>query len=163
MPFEHSIGAILFRREKNKKHYLILKRKPVIKKTGNFSGTPDYWDLPKGHPEKGETKIEAIKREIQEETGISRVKYIPGFSTWTTFFYRAKGEEKNNRRKKKIGLNVFKVVDYFIFETKTKKAVLSREHEDYAWLEYKEAIRRITYQKTRNVLVKANKFIINTD
>lgn len=161
MPFERSVGAVVLRREKEKIYYLVLKRKPVIRLQKDVSEDSEYWDLPKGHPEKGETKIEAAEREIEEETGISITKHLPGFFTWTNFFYRAKGEEKKNRRKKKIGLNIFKVVDYYIFETKTKKVRLSREHIDFIWLEYKEAINRITYRKTRNVLKKAHKYLIN--
>jgi bis(5'-nucleosidyl)-tetraphosphatase len=176
MPFERSVGAVVFRRsrtfsqktkggskvrdkEKKKIYYLVLKRKPVIKPQKGKIMLPDYWDLPKGHPEKGEKKIEAARREIHEETGISKVKHISGFSTWTNFFYRAKGEEKKNRKKKKIGLNVLKVVDYYIFETKENKIKLSREHIGYKWLEYGAAYELLTYKKTKKVLNKADKFL----
>ncbi len=159
MPFERSVGAVVFRREKGKIFYLLLKRKPVVKTQKGVPKIPDYWDLPKGHPEKGETKIEAALREIREETGILKAKRIPVFSAWTNFFYRAKGEERKNRQKKKIGLNIFKVVDYYIFETKAKKVALSREHIGYTWLEYNNALSRITYRKTKNILKKADKFL----
>jgi bis(5'-nucleosidyl)-tetraphosphatase len=159
MPFERSVGAVVFRREKGKIYYLLLKRKPVSKPKKGAPNLPDYWDLPKGHPEKGETKIEAVQREIQEETGISRMKQVPGFSAWTNFFYRAKGEEKKNRQRMKIGLNIFKIVDYYVFETKSKKVTISREHTDYIWMDYAEAHGRITYRKTKNVLTKANNFL----
>jgi bis(5'-nucleosidyl)-tetraphosphatase len=159
MPIEKSAGAIVFRREKNKILYLILKRTPVVKRPDKLSAKGGYWDPPKGRIEKGETKPETIKREIGEETGIKNVQFISGFSTWVTFFYRAKGEEKKNRQKKKKGLNIFKIVTYYIFETKTKRVILSREHEDYAWLEYNDALKRLTYENTRKVLRKANKYI----
>ncbi|MDD5489910.1 MAG: NUDIX domain-containing protein, partial [Candidatus Moranbacteria bacterium] len=144
MSFERSVGAVVFRREKKKNTYLLLKRAPVIKYPKGYIAKGDYWDLPKGRIKKGETQLETIKREIKEEAGIGRVKNISGFFTWTSFFYRAKGEEKKNRKKKKKGLNIFKVVTYYIFETKTKRIILSREHIDYKWLEYKKAYELLT-------------------
>lgn len=176
MPFEKSVGAVVFRRpltfsqktkrgakvrdkEKKKILYLLLKRAPVIKYPKGYTAKGDYWDLPKGRIEKGETQIETIKREIQEEAGIGRVKHILGFSTWTSFFYRAKGEEKKNRKKKKKGLNIFKVVTYYLMETKTKSVKLSREHIDYKWLEFKKAHELLTYKQTKKVLEKANGYL----
>lgn len=161
MALERSIGAVVFRREGKKILYLLLKRAPVIKKSNGLKAIGDSWDLPKGKIEKKETYEETIQREIGEETGIKRVKFIPGFSTWINFFYRAKGEEKKNRKKTKKGLNIFKIVTYFLIETKTKKVELSREHTHYKWLEYKKAYKFITFNSTKKVLKKANLFLLN--
>jgi len=163
MAFERSIGAVVFRREKKKILYLLLKRAPVIKKAKGFMAVGDSWDLPKGKIEKGETHEETIQREIGEETGIKKMKFVPGFSTWINFFYRAKGEEKKNRRKTKKGLNIFKMVTYYLIETKTKKVKLSREHTHYKWLEYKKAHELITFNSTKKVLKKGNEFLSNKE
>ncbi len=41
------------------------------------------WDLPKGKPEKGESKEETAIREVEEETGVSRLRIISHLpSTW---------------------------------------------------------------------------------
>lgn len=36
------------------------------------------WDFPKGRVEAGETPLAAARRELQEETGISRVTFVAG-------------------------------------------------------------------------------------
>lgn len=138
----------------------MLRRVPVIKHPKGYLVKGDYWDLPKGRMEGRETRFETIEREIQEETGIKSIKVIHGFSTWTAFFYRAKGEEKKNRKKVKKGLNIFKLVAYFLVETKTKNVKLSREHNAFKWLEYKKARELLTYKQTKKVLVKANRFLL---
>lgn len=163
MPIEKSIGAVVFRREGKKIYYLLLKRTPVVPRSRynrTYAATGGHWDLVKGRIEKGEKNLDTIRREIGEEAGIKRVKHIPGFSTWITFFYRAKGEERKNRKKKKTGLNIFKIVTYYIFETKTKRVKLSREHDDYTWLEYRDAMKRITFENGRKVLRKAHRFLV---
>ncbi|MDR2666293.1 MAG: NUDIX domain-containing protein [Endomicrobium sp.] len=37
------------------------------------------WGFPKGHVEKGESEFETATREIFEETGINKVKFIENF------------------------------------------------------------------------------------
>ena len=38
-----------------------------------------HWDFPKGRIEKGETEIETARREIKEETDISKIKIFEKF------------------------------------------------------------------------------------
>lgn len=154
MPFEKSVGAVVFRREKKKIKYLLLQHP----KSGIYRG---HWDFPKGHIEKGESWQETLKREVKEETGITKIKIIPGFSTWVKYFYRARGEEEKERRKKGKGVNIFKIVTYYLAETSQKKVKLSFEHKNYAWLEYKEALERITFKNSKEVLKKANLHLIS--
>lgn len=137
--FEKSVGAVIFRREKGKIKYLLLHYGTKDK--------PGHWDFPKGHIEKNETEIETLKRETKEETGITNLKIIKGFKEYIKYFFKAKGK------------NIFKIVIFYLAETKIKKVKLSFEHIGYDWLLYKEALDRLTFKNTKEVLKKAHKFL----
>ena len=61
------VEAILFRKNEGEIEYLILKRK---QERGGF------WQPITGGLEEGETLMEALRREIKEETGITNYKRI---------------------------------------------------------------------------------------
>ncbi len=140
MPREKSAGAVVFRREKGKIYYLLLHYEA------------GHWDFPKGHIEKGESEIETMRREVEEETGIKDLEIIDGFKEYIKYFF------KNNYSRQKDEW-VFKIVVYYLGETKTKEVNLSFEHIGYKWLSYKEAIKQITYKNAKEVLKKAESFL----
>ncbi len=154
MAFEKSIGAVVFRREGKKIKYLLIQHP----KSGVYRG---HWDFPKGHVEKGEAWEETLRREVKEETGITKLEIIPVFYAWYKYFYRAKYKEKKERQKSGKGINIFKIVTVYLAETKAKKVKLSFEHVAYAWLEYEEALERITFKNSKEALRKAHKFLLN--
>jgi 8-oxo-dGTP pyrophosphatase MutT (NUDIX family) len=154
MPFEKSVGAVVFRREKKKIKYLVLLKTP------RKPGAKDYWGFPQGHIEKGETWQDALKREVCEETGLKDLKIIPDFYAWVKYFYRAVGEEAKKRKRKNVGLNIFKISTFYLAEAKTEKIKLSHEHIGYKWLEYKKAYKLLTFKQTKKVLEKANQFLV---
>ncbi len=150
MPIERSAGAIVFRREpqsgtsslrgkKGNINYLLLHYQ---------SG---HWDFPKGNIEKGETLKETAEREIREETGIRDVKFINGFKETIKYFYKLKGE------------NIFKIVVFLLAETKTKEVQVSREHIGFKWLPYEEALNQLTFKNAKEILEKANEFLIRPE
>jgi len=137
MPKEKSTGAVIFRRENRRVFFLVVHC--------HFKG--DYWDLVRGKIEKGETEEETAKREIREETGIEVDKFIEGFKETASWFYRWKDQ------------NVYKEAVYFLFETSRKEINLSEEHLEYDWLEYADALERLTYENSKNVIKKANELL----
>jgi 8-oxo-dGTP pyrophosphatase MutT (NUDIX family) len=106
-----------------------------------------HWDFPKGHIEKGERTEEAVRREVKEETGISRIQIIPGFKETKRYFVNYTGEK------------ALKFVAYFLAKTNEKKIKISDEHEDFVWLPFGEACDRITYRTSKEVFKKAHEFI----
>jgi len=131
MPIEKSAGAIVFRRNKEIKYLLIQYQR-------------GHWEFPRGLIEKGESLEDTARREIKEEVDIGEIKFIPGFKEWIKFFFKFRGE------------NVMKIVTFLLAQTKTEKVKLSYEHKDYLWLPYQEAINRLTFKGSKEVLRKAN-------
>lgn len=137
MPIEKSAGAVVFRRENNKRKYLLIRY------------AWGHWEFPRGLIKKGENLKETAKREIEEETGIKKIKFIPGFKEWIKFFFRLKGK------------TIMKIATFLLAETRTKEVRLSFEHKDYAWLEYDEALEKLTFKNSKEILKKANAFLVN--
>ena len=99
---EKSADAIVFRRN-NKIKYILL----------HYHYKKTFWDFPKGNVEKGEKELETVKREIQEETGIKSIKFVPDFKEKLSYVYNNDG---------KI---VFKDVILYLVETMEKVIPLS--------------------------------------
>jgi len=135
MKFEKSCGAVIYRENNDEIQYLIISHQG-----------DGHWCFPKGHQEKKETEEETALREIWEETGL-KVKLFTGF-------------------RKEIGYspkeNVSKEVIFFL--AKVKDGVIDLQVEeiaDFKWLGYEEALERITYATSRDVLKSANNYIEN--
>ena len=133
---EISIGSVLYILDTNfNVNYLIL----------NYSY--GHWDFPKGNIENGESELDTIKREIMEETGITDINFIDDFRQQISYRY-----------KKKFKL-VNKSVIYYIVETKSNKVVLSFEHVNFAWLNYNDALNRLSFDNSKKILKNANEFL----
>jgi len=125
-----------------------------------FSG---HWEFPKGHIEKGETEEETVKREIFEETGINDIKIIPGFKKYIKYFFRQYKDKVSGYplgQDRKAGKTpwVFKLVVFFIAETKTKEVKISSEHKGFLWLPIEEAIKKTTFKNSKILLKEADDF-----
>lgn len=141
MPVEKSAGAVIFRKE-NRKLLFLLLHYPSSAKT-----TKEYWDLTKGHIEKGENEIETVKREVEEETGLRDIKFLEGFKEGIKYFFRWENK------------NIIKFVTFYLAETRTEDIKISEEHIDYKWLSYEEALKQLTFKNAKDILKKANTFL----
>jgi len=138
---EKSAGAVVFRKEGNKIYYLLLHYPSGARTPRN------YWDFPKGHIERGEKEIETVKREVKEETGLEDIKFIEGFKKWVKYFFRFQGK------------TVFKIVIFYLVETKNKNVKISSEHIGYKWLPYEEALEQLLFKNAKEILKKANDYL----
>jgi len=151
MIIEKASGAVIFFRENKKIYYLLLDY------------GYGYWGFSKGHIEKGESLKQTALREAVEETGIKDLNFIEEFAEKNEYSYQVNGqkifdENKQNHLNLK-SKNIFKIVTYFLAETKTKKVLISYEHKAYKWLTYQSALNKLTYKDCKDTLKKANVFL----
>ena len=132
---ETSCGAVVHREEKGKRLFLLLHY------------PAGHWDFPKGYVEKGETVQACAARETKEETGITDLEFTPGFEETIHYFFK-----ENNTL-------ISKEVVYVIARTTTAQVTISYEHTGHEWLLYNKALKRLTYQNSKDVLNKAEKFL----
>lgn len=133
---ETSAGAIIYRMEGRPK-YLLLHY---------GSG---HWDFVKGHVEGKETAQETMLREAKEESGLTDLRIIPGFNEKISYFFKRDGHA------------IAKDVIFLLAETKAaeRDVKLSFEHSEYEWLPFDEAVKKVTYSNSKNVLKKADRFL----
>lgn len=137
MPYERSAGAIIFHKKNKKIEYLILHY------------AINYWGFPKGHVEKGESDRETAKREIDEETGLKDLTFIPGFERKTHWSFK-RGSNSEVINKEAI---------FYLCQSKTKKVKLSFEHNDYFWLPFEEAIKIVSFDNIKTILKEADAWL----
>lgn len=144
--WEVSVGAVVFREENGERFYLLLHY---------LSG---HFDFPKGHIENGETEEATLRREVEEETGISDIK-IFNKRISISYFYIAKGNEREKRLKYGKGVWIFKQVHFYPARTSEKEVKISREHIGFVWLPYKEALAKVTFENARRVLMETEAYL----
>jgi 8-oxo-dGTP pyrophosphatase MutT (NUDIX family) len=110
-----SAGVIMVRREGGAWWYLLLR-------------AFQYWDFPKGVVEAEEDPLEAARREVEEETGLTELNFRWGHGFSETEPY-GKG----------------KIARYYVAETTQREIVLPispelghPEHHEYRWVSYQD-------------------------
>ncbi len=134
---EVSAGGLVVRKTNNTWEVLILMDKN------------DAWTFPKGKLEQGEEAIDAAKREIQEEVGVSDLTIL-GKLPVVRYMYTRDGL-------------ISKTVHYFVFESAGTQPLVSQAEEglhDAQWMPITQAINIIGYEKTNKpLLVGAQKIL----
>lgn len=93
----------------------------LIKRTTEARGDYYHWEFPGGRLEFGESPMQALKREINEETGFEVEKLIL-LNAWNSF---------KDECTEIIGLT-------YICTANGDNVMLSKEHSDYEWVTYEE-------------------------
>lgn len=138
MKVERSAGAILFRRQGGRVWYVLLQYT-----------ARNHWTFPRGQIEEGERPIDAARREIEEETGISRVKFIPGYKEMVHFRYQWPPKTANAEQR-------LKFIVFYLGEVFTRTIKLSDEHRNFVWAPYEKALKIIKHKNSRELLKKAH-------
>lgn len=132
---ERSAGIILYRKGPQGREYLLLQH------------PEGHWGFPKGHIEGEEDPREAARRELCEETGIRVIEVVAGFQEEVEYEFEREAQPVHKR------------VTYFLGETDEGEVRLSKEHLAYSWLGYPEALERLTYESSRALLRRAERFL----
>jgi 8-oxo-dGTP pyrophosphatase MutT (NUDIX family) len=118
---EFSAGGVVLRRFRGRPFVVAVRPRP------------DVLALPKGHPDEGESMVEAATREVREETGLAAelIEKLGDVRYW----YALEGER------------VFKVVSFYLFHYRSG-SVRDHDHEVLSaeWLPLEEAPDLLSYR-----------------
>jgi 8-oxo-dGTP pyrophosphatase MutT (NUDIX family) len=133
---ETSAGGIVFRLERGKPRYLLIR------------DSYRNWGFPKGHLEPGEEPATAAVREVGEETGL-RALLVRGLIETIDWDFRFRGQP------------IHKVCHFFLMETRRARTSPRRAEGITAcrWMSFDEAQRRISYRNARDVLRRAHEMV----
>lgn len=131
-------GIVIYNRDKDGIKFLLL-----------YHGGR-YWNFAKGKLNEAERSFEAALREVREETGIEKQDLFlrRDFRLNDSYFFT---QDKQK---------VFKVVIFYLAESRKKEIKVSNEHQGFAWLPYEEARRLLIHPQLKNILRKANDAIL---
>lgn len=128
MRYDQSYGVVPLRKEGDR--WLIF----IIRHRGG------HWTLPKGHPEGTESALEAAKRELYEETGLSLVKLLFEKPLVESYQFSSRGKP------------IHKTVHYFIGEVAGAIRIQKEELQDGKWVELERAHETVTYAQMKLLL-----------
>ena len=131
---ERSAGFILCRKNGERKYLLLL--------LGS-----DYWNFPKGKLESGESYLEAALRELEEETGITKIEIVDGFTFRYDYSFNAGS------------LRIKKLVKMFLAYYLGGDVVISDEHKRFKWVTFDEAIAILKFENIKRQLREAESFL----
>lgn len=134
-----SAGVVIVRIEAQEWKYLVLR-------------AYRYWDFPKGELEPGEDPLQAAKREVLEETGISDLGFSWGDGYKETEPY----------------LSGKKVARYYLAETRQSQVTFSinpelgqPEHHEHRWLTYAD-IKKLAIERLQPIIEWAQSLLEKT-
>ena len=135
------IDSYIFRKTDEGLKYLMLKR-------NSNKHYEHLWQGVAGKIEKGETAVQTVVRELEEETGLTPACLF--VADHVASFYNAHKDQ------------IF-MVPVFGIEVDNDKVELSDEHCDFRWVSYEEASKLLTWKGQKEAIETVNDMIINAD
>ena len=104
-----------------------------------------FWGFPQGHKERGENDIQTLQREVQEETGIVNLEIHQYIGKIQYKYFRADG------------LRSEKEVKFYFATTPTREVIISKEHEDFKWTNYLDALSLLDHRQLKSIILKGRR------
>jgi 8-oxo-dGTP pyrophosphatase MutT (NUDIX family) len=135
------VQGILFRKTNGDVQYLLLKRTPEKE---------DFWQPVTGGLEEGETKVEALKREVWEETGI---KNVVGIIENVDYFEYSDAHF----------IKGYDFIKEYVFGVEVhpneKIAIDGKEHSQFRWCSFQEALELLKWDENKKALSRLNEIL----
>ncbi len=141
--YRKAVFVVIYSRNKGEIEYLILRRKL------HWRG----WEFPKGGLEKDETKRDAVKREVREESGLKLLR-IKRFDFSGRYLYKKEFADRLGIRGQTFSLYAAEV-------KKGKVRIDKREHSGYKWMRFREAVKKVRFNNQKKSLRIVNKRLKN--
>lgn len=136
------IDSYLYRlNESGQLLYLLLKRRSR-KRYGHL------WQGVAGKIEQGETAVEAVIREINEETGLKPIYLFT--ADHVTSFYQSYNDRMN-------------IVPVFGAKVDSADVQISDEHSCYRWVNFKEGVKMLSWNQQKKAISIINAMLLSGD
>jgi 8-oxo-dGTP pyrophosphatase MutT (NUDIX family) len=105
------------------------------------------WSLPKGRIEAGEDRLQAARREIYEESGITELELVEELGSYERYRLSATGGDERSE---------MKTIHMFLFKTtQDKLSPVDPENPEALWMERAEVAGRLTHPKDKEFFVRS--------
>ncbi|MCH9630472.1 MAG: hypothetical protein S4CHLAM37_04720 [Chlamydiia bacterium] len=103
----------------------------------------NYWDIPGGRIQKDEPLVEALKREVFEETGIENLLEVEPVQL-----------SLSNIRIKTKSCDVGLIHYFYYCEVNSPSITISEEHVSYEWCTLEDVIDRLSLEASKELFEK---------
>mgnify|MGYP006288084747 CR=1 FL=1 len=142
--YRPSVFVVTYREEKGEIKYLLLHR--ILHWEG--------WEFPKGGTYEDEEEEETIKRELKEEAGLDVIE-ITKFGKEGKFKYSEELSDRKGIKGQTWKLYVARVGEGDVNISNNP----DKEHDDYEWLGFREAYKKLTHDDQKECLEEVNHWI----
>ncbi|MCK4498484.1 NUDIX pyrophosphatase [Candidatus Bathyarchaeota archaeon] len=132
------VQAILYRKVDERLQFLLLRRAP---------DREGFWQPVTGGQEEGESRAEALDREVREETGIKTIIRVVD------------------------GVHYFEyslphLIKEYVFGVEVgsdERVAIGKEHSEFRWCSYHEALQLLKWKENKMALSRLNKILNSQD
>jgi 8-oxo-dGTP pyrophosphatase MutT (NUDIX family) len=128
-----SAGGVVYRKVEDRVFFVLVGRR-----RGN------YWCLPKGRIEENETEVDAARREVFEETGLTDVELGEKIGTICYEFYR-----------KSTDTHFQKFVHFYLMVSLKERLHVGTEFDRAMWFPAMDALHMVSHNKEKEIVAKA--------